>query len=310
MSAPIVVGFDPHGANDAPVRFGIAAARFTGAPHIIAAVHGGKAGPTRLGDHELSEELSADDHAAIDRIQARLDGETVPQCEIRHVEAASAARGIAALLEDANAGLGVVGATARGAIGRAVIGSTADRVIHGAPCPIAVVPDGFTEGQRDSVGVAFTPSDEGQQALRSGVALARAAGAQLRVITALPDRQGDVVLPHASDVGRAGLDDESHAASERVVVEQAVAAAVENAGGGDLAAEIELVYGDPADALLGFTSTLDILVMGSRAYGPARAVLLGGVSRRVITAAQCPVIVLPRGAEHPLRDLLAGRQAA
>jgi hypothetical protein len=37
-------------------------------------------------------------------------------------------------------------------------------------------------------------------------------------------------------------------------------------------------------------------------------VLLGGVSRRVITSAQCPVIVLPRGAEHPLRELLAGRQ--
>ena len=40
---------------------------------------------------------------------------------------------------------------------------------------------------------------------------------------------------------------------------------------------------------------LDLLVMGSRAYGPAHAVLLGGVSRRVIAGAACPVVVLPRG---------------
>jgi nucleotide-binding universal stress UspA family protein len=308
MSAPIVVGFDPSGANDAPVHFGIAAARFTGAPLIIAAIHGGKASLNRLGDGELSDELSADDRAALDQLQARLDGEDAVQCELRLVEAASAARGLAVMLEDAHAGLGVVGATGRGALGRAVVGSTAERVIHGAPCPIAVVPHGFTDAEPRTIGVAFTPSDEGQQALRSGVALARAGDAQLRVITVLPQQQGNVVLPHASDVGRAGLEDESHAASHRVVVEQAVAAAVENAGGGDLTAEIELVYGDPADSLLGFTSTLDLLVMGSRAYGPRRAVLLGGVSRRVITSAQCPVIVLPRGAEHPLRDLLASRQ--
>jgi hypothetical protein len=50
--------------------------------------------------------------------------------------------------------------------------------------------------------------------------------------------------------------------------------------------------------------------MGSRAYGPQRAVLLGGVSRHVTARSSCPVIVLPRGADHPLRDLLASRQAA
>ena len=41
MSAPIVVGFDSDGADHAPLEFGIAAARYTGAPLIVAAVHGG-----------------------------------------------------------------------------------------------------------------------------------------------------------------------------------------------------------------------------------------------------------------------------
>ena len=70
-------------------------------------------------------------------------------------------------------------------------------------------------------------------------------------------------------------------------------------------AEVESVYGDPAESLLGFTGSLDLLVMGSRAYGPRRAVLLGGVSKRVTAESKCPVIVLPRDAEFPLRDLIA-----
>jgi nucleotide-binding universal stress UspA family protein len=59
----------------------------------------------------------------------------------------------------------------------------------------------------------------------------------------------------------------------------------------------------------GPVGSLDLLVMGSRAYGQQRAVLLGGVSRRVIAAARCTVLVLPRGATHPLRELLAQRAA-
>ena len=33
--------------------------------------------------------------------------------------------------------------------------------------------------------------------------------------------------------------------------------------------------------------------------------MLGSVSRRVIAASKCPVVVLPHSAEHPLRDLIA-----
>jgi nucleotide-binding universal stress UspA family protein len=46
-----------------------------------------------------------------------------------------------------------------------------------------------------------------------------------------------------------------------------------------------------------------------RGYGPLRAVLLGGVSRRVAVAARCPVIVLPRGVSAPLEALMADEPA-
>jgi nucleotide-binding universal stress UspA family protein len=48
----------------------------------------------------------------------------------------------------------------------------------------------------------------------------------------------------------------------------------------------------------------DLLVLGSRGYGPLRAVLLGGVSRRVAAEAHCPVVVLPRGVEASLEALV------
>jgi hypothetical protein len=44
--------------------------------------------------------------------------------------------------------------------------------------------------------------------------------------------------------------------------------------------------------------------MGSRGYGPVRAVLLGSVSRRVADEARCPVLVLPRGVRSSLDALL------
>src|SRR3954453_8011027 len=39
MAKPILVGYDPRSADRAPVQFGIAAARFTGAPLIIACAY-------------------------------------------------------------------------------------------------------------------------------------------------------------------------------------------------------------------------------------------------------------------------------
>jgi nucleotide-binding universal stress UspA family protein len=39
---------------------------------------------------------------------------------------------------------------------------------------------------------------------------------------------------------------------------------------------------------------VDVLVCGSRGYGPVRRVLLGGVSSRLIRSAQLPLTVVPR----------------
>jgi nucleotide-binding universal stress UspA family protein len=65
------------------------------------------------------------------------------------------------------------------------------------------------------------------------------------------------------------------------------------------------VAGSPRRELASQTDGMDLLLLGSRGYGPRRAVLLGGVSHVVVREAACPVIVLPRGARPGLSELFA-----
>ncbi|HEX6620427.1 MAG TPA: universal stress protein, partial [Solirubrobacteraceae bacterium] len=65
-------------------------------------------------------------------------------------------------------------------------------------------------------------------------------------------------------------------------------------------AEGVVVVGHPAEELIVATEKLDLLVLGSRRWGPVRRLALGSTSERVIRDAECPVLVPPRhtDAEH------------
>jgi nucleotide-binding universal stress UspA family protein len=112
------------------------------------------------------------------------------------------------------------------------------------------------------------------------------AGAALRVIT--------VIKPSLGADASAGPAKEA-AELRRAELEAIVAAATTEQDDG-IYAEHEIVVDDPSDALLRISPNLDLLVMGSRGYSPMLGVLLGSVSRRVITSADCPVLVVPRAA--------------
>jgi nucleotide-binding universal stress UspA family protein len=69
----------------------------------------------------------------------------------------------------------------------------------------------------------------------------------------------------------------------------------------DLNAELTTITvgegeGDPAEVLVSRSSDLDLLVVGSRGYGPLRHALVGNVSWDVMRKAACPVLVVPRSA--------------
>ena len=293
MTRTILVAYDPGTRDIAPVRFGQAAARFTGAPLTVVAVYEGGMLEDRLASGTFGEELSADAREALDDLKATLEGEGEASPRMILAESHSAARGLHRAMDEETSGLVVLGSTGRGAVGRVLPGSTAERVVHGAPCPVAVVPRGYTapEGGLRTIAVGFADSDEGRAALRVAAAVARARGARLRVVTAL--RHGPVQTYSVRDeAGRELL-----AAGE--ALDRACAELAEGTE-----CETEVAHGDAAEALVGVSQSADLVVVGSRAYGPLRAVALGGVSRRVMAEAHCPVLVLPRGAEADLEELL------
>jgi nucleotide-binding universal stress UspA family protein len=298
---PILVGYDPSSTDRAPVEFGTAAARFTGAPLIVASVHGS---PAALGPAagELAEEQLLDDAAEpLDHLKRRLSADGV-RAECRALPGTSAPRALHHAAEEFDAGLLVVGSTDRGDVGRVLLGSTAQRLVHGAPCPIAVVPHGWQAGGGiNTIGVAFVDTPEGHDALKGALALARRAGALLRVLSAGKEKGfgktfggGDAMTPAVTYADVASAD--------RVEAEHSAEAAM--AGASDIEIDYDVSVGDPADFLIAASERLDLLICGSRGYGPARAVMLGGVSRRVTAEAQCPVIVLARGTEAGLEALI------
>jgi nucleotide-binding universal stress UspA family protein len=304
MSKPILVGYDPRTLDSAPVRFGGAAARFTGARLIIASVHAGAAPPDRSASQHFEEELEADVTQALRDVERELAGEGIP-VECQAVEGISAARALHEAAARQDAGLLVVGSTRRGAVGRVLPGSTAERLMHGAPCAIAVVPHGWEAGGGlRTIGVAYADSEEGREALRGAHALARRADATLRVLTAVRGRLGMYGETEARSAAVRGKDFDEVEGEYRVRAEAAARAAVAGLDG-DVAVEVDAFVEDPAEVLIRVSEHLDLLVCGSRAYGPLRAVLLGGVSRRVAAEASCPVIVLPRGVEASLEALVA-----
>ena len=71
-----------------------------------------------------------------------------------------------------------------------------------------------------------------------------------------------------------------------------------------LRSDWRVLDGTPATALEQFSHDVDLLVCGSRGYGPIGSVLLGGVSRRLVHHAACP------GDRHRARNRAGARGLA
>jgi nucleotide-binding universal stress UspA family protein len=181
--------------------------------------------------------------------------------------------------------------------------SLMERMVHAAPCAVAVAPARYADvvpAPFLRVGVGFSSSEEGSCALRLGHELAARTGGRLTVIAGAGLEPALASYAYSSpalpEVERQ-IYEETKATLERVTHELDDEVRVEG----------EVLSGDPAGVLVERSRELDILVLGSRAYGPLRHVLLGSVSARVMRDAHCPVVVVPRGvgSDHHAPDRLA-----
>ena len=202
--------------------------------------------------------------------------------------------------EQAGAGIIVVGSSHIGRLGRVLPGSTAERLLHGAPCPVAVVPVGFGAhglAEHPAIGCGFQATDDGAAALGAAEELALALGGSLQVV--------HVVEPpsYLYDTGEMPLNMPELDANMRANAGRALRERVGHLSARLQSAEGTVDVGRAADRLIALTETVDLMVVGSRGYGPLKAVLLGGVSGQLIRSAACPVIVVPRGAESTVGSL-------
>jgi nucleotide-binding universal stress UspA family protein len=190
-----------------------------------------------------------------------------------------------------NADLIVVGSAHRGRIGRVLAGDVTAGTLHGAPCPVLVAPRGYREhgGELETIGVGYDGSPESQAALELAHRLAQAIGARLRVIdVVLPVEPGGPFTAYRPDWTE-------HARARREEAEERLAAVLADLG--DIATG-DIAFGDPAHELAFEGNHLDLLVTGSRGYGPMRRLMLGSTSAKLVHEAPCPVLVLTRSAAH------------
>ena len=97
--------------------------------------------PSRVTNDQYRVYLNDDARATLDRMKEGLEG--VEDVVTEAIADLSPARALQELAVRESAALVVLGSTHRGTLGRVIAGTTAERLLHGAPCSVAVVPDGF-----------------------------------------------------------------------------------------------------------------------------------------------------------------------
>ena len=242
-----------------------------------------------LSEEEYERLVSEAAASSFESVRQRLPSAPEPAMEL--VAEGSPAAGLHDLAEREHASLVVIGSSQRSRVGRIVPGGTGERLLSGSPSPVAIAPAGYaaSEPRLRSVGCGFDDSQESRVALAWAAALARSAAAQLRVLSV-----HEHAPPARLSVGGAPPTVPLNAELHRQLAE-ANAEAVAGLDS-ELDASGDLLKGRAADTLARESRTLDLLVLGSRGYGPVGAVLLGSVSSAVVRSAESPLVMVPRSA--------------
>jgi len=233
----------------------------------------------------IETERGEDARVLAERIVERDGGEL----KVIHVEKGSPADALGALAERGEVDLIVLGSTHHAHVGSVSPGSVAEHLLNGARCRLMIAPKGYADSDHSQdrlrvAAVGFNGMAESYAALDEAAALAAKFGGSLRVVGI------DMPVPGTEAVAAAQTG--AQPADFQSQLRNAVA---------ELPTELRAlpVYerGDPVEKLLEAAEMgVDLLVLGSRGFGPVMRLLVGSVSSRVIREAACPVLVVPRPA--------------
>jgi nucleotide-binding universal stress UspA family protein len=253
----------------------------------LANVHSGELVPVNAVTPGLMADERGASHELLERERAEsdLDADT----ELVSFVALSPGRGLHDLVEERGADLLVVGSCGRGVLGRAMLGDDTRAALNGAPCAVAIAARGYAEHPLvlASVGIGYDGSPESETALVAARAVAAQQHAKLVAleVVSIPTYSFTGLTPPAlGDTIDALVKD----AQERLRAIDGV--------------EGRAVYGLPGEELAAFSDEVNLLVVGSRNYGPLRRLVVGSTSDYLERHARCSLLALPRRADAPAVD--------
>jgi nucleotide-binding universal stress UspA family protein len=276
MFENVLVGVDGRsGGRDA-----VALAAQLLAPHgrvTLAHVLQGELNPV----HAITPKLVGAEHTSSTQLLERERAAGGVEAELLSIVALSPGRALHEQAERQGADLLVVGSCSRGAFGRATLGDDTRGALDGAPCAVAIAARGFAENPAAiaRIGVAYNGSLESEAALAAARTLAGARNASIRALEV-------VSLP----IYGVGLFSIPIVDSINEVLEEANLRLSSLQG-----VQAHAIYGLVAgEELAAFGNELDLLIVGSRSYGPVKRLVLGSTSDYLERHARCSLLVLPR----------------
>jgi nucleotide-binding universal stress UspA family protein len=299
---PIIVGVERSERSRDALALARTLASAAGTRLILVAVYARDA-------RSLSMERGAHAKTLLDEAWATLEWVAHPlngaRAELRTVPCVSVSRGLRQVALDEGALAIVVGPSHRGTSGQVVAGSVAARLLHGAPCPVAVAPNGYAGGTQAAlrrIGVGYDDTPEAREALSAAVGLATRTGAKVEVLSV-----DEPVVPTAMMLLELGNSEQE--ARVRAKLAETLQRVIDGAPA-PIEISGDVVDGYADDELARLSGEVDLLICGSRAHGPLGAVLLGSVSAGVLRKARGPVLVVPRRARDGFAELRPHTEAA
>jgi nucleotide-binding universal stress UspA family protein len=203
------------------------------------------------------------------------------EAELLSLFAASPGAGLHRQAEAQDADLLMVGSCSRGPFGRVMLGDDTRAALNGAPCAVAIAARGYASQPTPiaKVGVAYNGSPESERALAKAREVAEPTRARIEVLEV-------VSIPSYAFTG---LMAPSIGDSVELMLGEANARLSKLA---DVTGRA--VYGLAGEELASFSKDVDLLVVGSRSYGPVKRLVLGSTSDYLERHARSSLLVLPR----------------
>ena len=211
-----------------------------------------------------------------ERESAALAAQVIVACEHR------VGRGLHLLAERLRADLLVIGSTSHGLTGRVLMGDGTRAGLSGAPCAIAIASHGYRHSVHElaTLGVGYDGSPESEVALAAARELAAQQGSTVWALQVVPPGDDD--------------DDSPIPLGQPEDTSWVIRHTIERPRQFDDDVEGDAICGQPREELVRFGENLDLLVVGSRGYGPLGRLFQGGVSEYLSRHAPCPLLILPR----------------